>query len=324
MAEVILERVTARRDAEWDAFLDGTTDGTLFHRLDFLEYHPEDRFRTHRLKARMDDRLVAVLPAAAGDGDAEGGLGTPYGGSFGGFAIAPGLGASGCDALAGALAAYARAEGFSTLWVSSRPAPYRIHGDGVEFALARRGAQVVRREITHIADLEGPEDAMLARVRGTSRRGARKAERLGTVVREGTAADLDAFHALLSADRARMDALPTHTLRDLRFLFAARPADFRLLLAENASELVGGILVFRATPRVALSFYTARSESPRAERCMNLLTEHALVRCRAQGYRFLDYGTSSIGGVLNEGLSGFKEGFGGVPHVRETWRLPLD
>lgn len=323
MPDLILERVTARRDAEWDAFLDGPTDGTLFHRLDFLEYHPADRFRTHLLKARLDGKLAAVLPAAAGDGDAEGGLGSPYGGSFGGFATAPGLGAAACDALVGALADYARAEGFASVWLSSRPAPYRIHGDGVEFALARRGATVVRREVTHIADLSGREEDVQARVRGTSRRGARKAERLGTTVREGTAEDLRAFHDLLAADRARLDAAPTHTLADLRFLFAARPGDLTLLLAENAAEPVGGILLFRATARIALSFYTARSDSPRAERCMNLLTEQALLRCRAAGCTGLDYGTSSIGGVLNEGLAGFKEGFGGVPHVRETWRLPL-
>ncbi len=323
MAGLILERVTGRRDDEWDAFLDGPTDGTLFHRLDFLEYHPADRFHTHLLKARIDGRLAAVLPAAAGDGDADGGLGSPYGGSFGGFATAPGLGAAECHALVAALADHARAEGFSAVWLSSRPAPYRIHGDGVEFALARLGAEVVRREVTHIADLTGREEDVSARVRGTSRRGARKAERLGTTVREGTAEDLPAFHALLAADRARLGAAPTHTLADLRFLFAARPADFRLLLAGNAGELVGGILLFRATARIALSFYTARSESPRAERCMNLLTEHALLRCRAGGFAALDYGTSSIGGVLNEGLSAFKEGFGGAPHVRETWRLPL-
>ena len=320
---ITLEKVEDRCDDEWEAFLDGATDGTLFHRLAFLAYHPEGRFRTHALKARLAGKLVAVIPLAEGEDESTGGLGSPYGGSFGGFATSPGLGAVEAGALVDALRQYALAGGFRTLWISSKPAPYRTHGDGIEFALACRGARVVRREITHIAELRGGEEALVERMRGTSRRGARKAERLGTVVREGAGQDLPAFHALLAADRGRMGATPTHSLADLQFLLAARPADFLLLLAENAGELVGGILLFRATATVALSFYTARADAPAAERCMNLLSESALLRCRAHGYRFLDYGTSSIDGVVNVGLSGFKEGFGGLPFLRETWRLDL-
>lgn len=323
MGPISLERVDGRQDDEWEAFLDGPTDGTLFHRLRFLEYHPADRFRVHALKARDDGRLVAVIPLAEGEGESRGGLGSPYGGSFGGFATAPGLGVEGGTALVDALVAYAREGGFPALWISSRPAPYRIHGDAVEFALAAHGARVAHREITHIADLTGTEDELQARVRGTSRRGARKAERLGTTVRDGDVSDLGAFHALLAADRARLGAVPTHALADLEFLFRARPRDFVLLLAENAGVPVGAILLFLATPRAALSFYTARADVPAAERCMNLLTEHALLRCRALGCSLLDYGTSSIGGVVNPGLAGFKEGFGGLPWVRETWRLDL-
>ena len=323
MGDVVLERVEARGDPEWESFLDGETDGTLFHRLSFLAYHPPGRFRAHALKARSGGRLIAVLPIADGEGDSLGGLSTPYGGSFGGFACVAGLGATEHLALLDALLDWARAGRYASLWVSSRPPPYRIQGDGAEFALGLRGGQVVRREVTHIADLRGEEEAVRARVRGTSRRGARKAERLGTVVRVGGTEDLSPFHGLLAADRARLGAVPTHSLADLRTLASARPGDFLLLVAENDGENVGGLLLFRATPRVALSFYTARSESPKAERCMNLLTERALSECRTRGYEWLDFGTSSIGGVLNPGLSEFKEGFGGLPFVRETWRLEL-
>ncbi|MBZ0269183.1 GNAT family N-acetyltransferase, partial [bacterium] len=113
------------------------------------------------------------------------------------------------------------------------------------------------------------------------------------------------------------------TLAELEFLNDRRPDDVRTLLAENDGELVGGVLLFRASSEMAMSFYTARSDSPRAERCMNLLMEHALHAGRDWGCAFLDYGTSSIGGVLNEGLAHFKERFGGLPHLRETWRLDL-
>ncbi len=46
---ITLERVESRMDDTWDAFLDTAPDATLFDRLSFLDYHPEQRFREHRL-----------------------------------------------------------------------------------------------------------------------------------------------------------------------------------------------------------------------------------------------------------------------------------
>lgn len=323
LSGIVLERVEAREDAEWESFLDGPTDGTLFHRLSFLSYHPQDRFRSHHLRATRKGRTIALIPLGEADGPATGGIGSPYGGSFGGFATAPGLGTGDHVDLLDALIAYAKAGDFRSLWISSRPSPYRVLGDGVEYALAIRGAVVVRRDVTHIANVMGTEEEAAARVRGTARRGARKAERLGTIVRVGAVPDLPAFHELLAADRARLRTEPTHQLRELEYLLDSRPQDYRVLLAENDGALVGGVLLFRASAQVALSFYTARADTPAAERCMNLLMEHALAETRAWGCTHLDYGTSSILGELNRGLAEFKEGFGGLSYVRETWRLEL-
>jgi hypothetical protein len=226
--------------------------------------------------------------------------------------------------LLSALVTWAREREFTAIFVSSRPSPYRVYGDGAEFALAQAGARVVARDVTHATSLAGDEDALRARIRGSSRRGARKAERLGTVIRHGGPSDLAAYHALLAEDRARLGATPTHSAAELADLWERRPDDAHLLLAENDGELVGGSMLFRATPRVALGFYLARAESPAAERCTNLLCEAALRSTHESGYEWLDWGTSSIGGEFNRGLSEFKEGFGGVPFVRETWRLDLD
>ena len=45
--------MTGREDPEWEAFLDGPSDGTLFHRPSFLAYHPEGRFREHGMWAAL-------------------------------------------------------------------------------------------------------------------------------------------------------------------------------------------------------------------------------------------------------------------------------
>jgi lipid II:glycine glycyltransferase (peptidoglycan interpeptide bridge formation enzyme) len=51
--------------------------------------------------------------------------------------------------------------------------------------------------------------------------------------------------------------------------------------------------------------------------------DRAVMAAHAHGCAWLDLGTTSIQGVLNPGLCQFKEGFGGIPFQRLTWRLEI-
>jgi hypothetical protein len=69
---------------EWKAFLEASNNGTLFHDLDFLAYHPLERFDTHHLMFRQNGKLIALLPAAiVSEPDDRRFLKSPYGASVG-------------------------------------------------------------------------------------------------------------------------------------------------------------------------------------------------------------------------------------------------
>ncbi|MCI0346917.1 MAG: GNAT family N-acetyltransferase, partial [Chloroflexi bacterium] len=150
-------------------------------------------------------------------------------------------------------------------------------GDLAELALIANGAVIVGEECTHVVDLRGSEEDLRARMAGASKRGARKAERLGTTVRAGGAEDFARFHPLVAESAARKGVPPTHTLEELRAIHDRFPGALALHLAENDGRLVGGVLVFRCNARAALSFYAVRAETPEASRAMDLLMERAIV-----------------------------------------------
>ncbi|HET9887913.1 MAG TPA: GNAT family N-acetyltransferase [bacterium] len=323
------ETWSARSDPEWEALVDRSPDALLFHRLSFLSYHPADRFREHRWKARQAGELVAAItlaefPLPPSSGGQEGmELRSPYGGSFGGFVTAPGLTSADHELLVAGAKEMARDGGARLLHIAVPPSPYRSQGDHAEFALFAQGARVTAQEITHAVSLQGSEDEVWSRIHGAGRRGARKAERLGTTVRAGTAQDLPEFHRLTAANIAAKGRRPTHSLAELQDLFRRFPESMILHVAENDGRVVGGILVFRCNARVALSFYTARAEGADANRCMDLLSERTILDSMDRGFEWLDLGTTSIGGVMNPGLEVFKEGLGGIPFVRRTWSIHL-
>src|SRR5215468_3242705 len=77
-----------RHRDEWRTFVAASDNGTLFHDLDFLDYHRAGRFEEHHLLFFDRGELVAVLPAAIVPG-ANGArrLASPYGASIGGFVM---------------------------------------------------------------------------------------------------------------------------------------------------------------------------------------------------------------------------------------------
>jgi hypothetical protein len=319
-----LERLHARSDEGWEHFIDRVPEGLLFHRLTFLSYHPPERFREHHLRARSGNHLVGVISLAEIDGPAGLELASPYGASFGGWVASPELAAEGHLELLRLLVDYGRGLGVSALNIGSRPTPYRGAGDLAEFALVSHGATVSRQEITHIAPLEGSADDVRRRLRPSSRRAVRKAEKTGIEVRHAGCADLPRFHALLTKNLERKSARPTHTLAELEDLFGRHPDGFHLHLAENQGNLIGGNLLVRCSSRIWLSFYVAREEgAPGADWVAHLLMERAVFAAQVHGCAWLDFGTTSINGVMNPGLCQFKEGFGGIPFQRLTWRLEI-
>ncbi len=319
-----LERLQSRSDEGWELFIDRVPEGLLFHRLTFLSYHPPDRFREHHLKARSGDHLVAVGSFAEIDGPAGLELTSPYGASFGGWVTSPELPAEGHVELLRLLVDYARHLGARALNIGSRPTPYRGAGDLAEFALITHGATASRQEITHIVPLEGSPDDLRRRLRPSSRRWVRKAEKIGIEVRHGGCVDLAPFHALLTKNLEHKNARPTHTLAELEDLFHRHPDGFRLHLAESDGNLIGGNLLVRCSSRIWLSFYVARAEGETgSDWVAHLLMERAVFAAQQHRCAWLDLGTTSIDGVMNPGLCQFKEGFGGIPFQRLTWRLEI-
>src|SRR5262249_41782415 len=86
------EAITVRRQEEsdgraWRDFLASSSNGTLFHSLDFLAYHSRGRFEVHHLMFERPGKLLALLPAAIVSEPWGRVLKSPYGASVGGFVL---------------------------------------------------------------------------------------------------------------------------------------------------------------------------------------------------------------------------------------------
>ncbi len=174
------------------------------------------------------------------------------------------------------------------------------------------------------------EDELLKGFNQLWRRNIKKADKLGVVVRQGSADDLPAFHALYleTAERDHFTGRPlSYFQRMWDAMRAEDPDRIRLYLAEHEGDLVAATTMVRVGEHAWYS-YGASSSAKREVRGSNAVQWAMLRDAKAAGATVYDL--RGITDTLSEddphfGLIQFKLGTGGeaVEYLGE-WDLPLN
>lgn len=307
--------------ALWEAFVDRSNNGTVFHRQAFLDYHPKDRFAFHSLFFFREGEVVALLPGALLGGEYR----SPAGASFGGLITAPGLTLAEADGVVAALIAYCRALGLEAIRLTPPMAIYQgTPDDTVEFALYYHGFQSVNPLYSSVIDLRrirGKED-----LSKNTRHKINKALNKGVEVRQSR--DFEAFYPILLENKAKHEARPAHTLEELQDLDRRLPSLMTLFLAYVEGVPVAGELLFSCNPHCVLNFYTMHRYEYRNHFPVNLLIEEGIRWSISRGFRYYDYGVSADTKSENPlepswPLIVYKESMGGLGCIRRSFALRL-
>jgi hypothetical protein len=321
---VTVERYRAEHAAEWEAFLAASNNGTLFHDLRFLSYHPPGRFNIHHLLFRRGAELVGILPAGVvQEPDGRLFLKSPYGGSVGGCALPVRQGVETTLALVSSLQEYVVAEKWAGIEMRIGPAIYcQCPNESMGYVLLARGFVVARRWLSHVLALpDDPTQAVGMIPTHSRRRYARYALRQGVTPLEAGADRLEEFYAVLERNRAKHGARPTHSLAELKRLLDLVPGRIRVFLYTLQETAIAGALVLELNRTVAYMFYLCHDERFERYRATSLAVAHVMEQCAARGLRYLDLGPSTFDDLsVNRGLAAFKEEMGGVGFCRDTWR----
>src|SRR5262249_9595222 len=179
----------------WETFLAGSANGTLFHDLRFLRYHPEGRFRFHHLILRRNSKPVALLPGGLVSAGERTMFCSPLGASIGGFAVTANLRAELALSLVEALQNYAGEQGWAGIEITLPPGCYSFETAGLfEFALFSRGFRIARRWLCPVLPLiRGSKDGFEHTYRSRQIAFVRAARRKGIIGIEAGIEGLDDF-----------------------------------------------------------------------------------------------------------------------------------
>jgi len=312
---------------EWDNLAGSAVNGTLFHRHRFLDYHPDGRWEHHHLAFYRKGNLVAIFPACVRMEDGVRTLVSHQGASYGGLAWSPKLQYHHLEEMVRLLTGYAQKNGFKRIKLTPPPVIYGEYPEQpLEFSLYRGGWKVIRTELTQAVRLDFDENLLLDSFVNKTRTAVRKAVANDLHYRQiinPTQAEFDRFWEILVENRAGLGVVPTHNRAEIERLHQLVPEALMMAAIEHEGRMIAVIWNFVCTPTTVLEFYMAHQNPYQTMRPVPLLTYHTMLWAKRAGYRWLDFGISSIWSEPTWGLLTFKENFGSRHFLRQTWQIEL-
>jgi hypothetical protein len=303
----------------WKALLRDSNNGTLFHDLDFLAYHPPGKYDFRHLVALRGAHIEAVIPGAL---SADGIFVSLAGASIGGPAVKKSLSAEGSLHLVEALQLYCESAGWRGIEITLPPPVYNDEPDQIiEFALRVRGFDLVHRSMPLLIPLDREKSNHYERIfRERQRRYVRACRQKGVAVTESGIDGLSGFLELLDETHVRLKAQPTHTHAEIQDLFDRVPDRLRIWSAHLDGIVIASMLLFILNRNICNTFYLCDRASHRTNHGATVLLAEVIDALGERGYRYLDMGPSASTVHFNNGVAGFKESLGARAFCRDRWR----
>lgn len=303
----------------WNDFVSKSSNGTIFHNLNFLAYHPRERFDERHLIFFRGPNIVGVMPMAVLKDGKDTLARSPYGGSYGGVAFPCHFSFAHSEELVKSMHTFFKDNDFSEVRITPPPEIYgRIPSNYIEFNMMANGFQLTRREVTSVIKLNSFNSDPFKIMEKRSRSAVKKALKEGVKIVESSK-DYESFYNILKETKDRHHAQPTHTLEELNKICSLVPGSIKLDIAYVEKDPAAGILYFICNPQVILTFYICHK--PEYNNCypVSLLLYQGISWSKNHNFRYLDLGTTTIDMQPNYGLFMFKESFGSTGYFRDTF-----
>ena len=303
--------------AAWNSFVEQADNGTLFHRLDFLAYHG-DRFTANEchLLFLKGETLFGVLPFALFEENGKKVGRSPYGASYGGPVFAKELRYAESVAVVQELCYFfSSSELDEVIFTLPLQCCHKLCSDTFILALHKFGFECINRDISSIVNLHKKD--IISSLPSKVRNKIKKARSF--VNRIQMDAFLRSFWPLLEKTFQRHGVTPTHSFDDLAFL-QEQHNNVRFEVAWIDDRAAAGICHFIINSQCVMTFYLASDPNLRKYQALSLLIYESMLYFQELGFKWYDFGTSSVQMKARENIFEFKEGFGAIGQFRETYR----
>lgn len=302
---------------KWNKFITESNNGTIFHRLDFLEYHG-NKFRRNEnhLIWLKGEALFALMPMAIFYENGKKIAKSPYGASYGGIITTQALNYNKSHDIVSELIKYCKRESIDNIFITL---PLRIlekvSSDTLLFSLLENGFCIANSDISSVLFLS-ENDLEHKIFTSRARNMARKARKVN--VHASLNANIDDFWKVMEKTFNKHCTRPTHTFDEWKYLNEKFPDSFWNDVAYIDNRPIAGIGHVKINDYTDSSFYLCNDPEYYETQALTLLIYETLLNSQDNNFKYFDFGTSSMNMKARENIFRFKESFGAIGIFRKT------
>jgi len=309
MDDIIIETYRDELKAKWDQFAEKANNGTVFHKIQFLNYHPPDRFNFHNLIFQKQSNPVALLPGMLNNGIYK----SPAGASFGGI-VMDDMSFSKTNIIINKFLEYCRDQKIKEIHFTLPPITYlKEMNKNLEYVLLYNGFSYSNNMYTSVINLSRLGKTPIKKFHQNARNAIRKGIKSNLEVK--LSEDYEGFYPILLKNKEKFEVSVTHSLDELKKLNNLLPDTLKLFLVYKKEVLLGGSLIFVCNERTLLAFYIALDYDYQKYRPINYLLYEIIRWGQQNGFKYLDLGVNQEESKnnpmeVNRGLISFKSSMG--------------
>jgi hypothetical protein len=300
---------------DWEDFVKGSNNGTIFHSLKFLSYHPKDKYNEHHLIFEKKGRIISILPAAIIEKKRLRKLCSPYGASYGSFVVPTSINLKDSISIVKQLLDYCEQLDIESIHLTPPPSIYyKEYNNYLDFALIKNGFRYTKRELTSVIVMNYGDP--INSFNRDAKRSVMKSKNLGISV--SATEDYSSFYEILLENKKKFEVLPTHSLEDLLRLKKIIPQNLKLFLAYIEEKPIAGVLIFICNSKTILAFYISQFLEYKKYRANNLLIYEIIKWGIYNNFEYFDLGTSTMIMEPHWSLIQFKESVNSKGYFRDS------
>ncbi|MBT8304091.1 MAG: GNAT family N-acetyltransferase [Bacteroidia bacterium] len=278
-----------------------------------MDYH-NDRFHDHSILVYKKGEIVAIFPA----NELNETVYSHQGLSYGGLVLKQTIDLYDVIAVFKELLEYYSKNAIKEIEIKLLPRMYHVlPSDEIDYILFKLGAKCIRKDVAFTID----NSNKLAVTSSNRIRGLKKATKQGVIVNEEDHFDSFWNEILIPNLKLTHDVSPVHSIEEITSLKEKFPNNIRQFNAYLDDDIVAGVTIFE-TKNVAHAQYISADKNRQEHAGLDLIFDH-LINNVFSDKPYFDFGISSEqdGKFINQGLSQWKESFGGRSVVHDFYHI---
>ena len=319
-------------DKELELFLNQSQNCTIFHRPSFLAYHDKAKFSAvkefsfrHFIFRNEKNNISAFIPGAEYlSEDNKKIFKTPSYSSYGGMVYDTKLKFDEFEKITDLFIDDLKVNNFTEVFFTQTAECYcgnqSILNNYLSYILKLKGFELINIEMILVKIIDAD---FTANFHGTIQRQIKQAlknDLIFTVEKEIT----EESYNLLKKSQKRLGGEPTHSFEELKIIHELFPEDILTFTTLYNSKIIAGIIGFVCNRDVLNTFYICDDEDQRDLKGMQFTYYNVLLWAKDNNIKYVDFGPATFGLKPHYSLINYKEKYGSIPMLRNTYSFKFD